>query len=142
LLVEYVPSLHTAVAPLGAPAGAGTVGICDGVVAAVALAGAPPVVGRGVEVREDARVVADVLLLDEDGVCRVDVAVRFALTRLATPPCAEQRPWVDLAVEYVPSLHLAVAPAGAWPSSSAGINMAAAINTGRRVEWGDMRPPG
>jgi hypothetical protein len=31
----------------------------------------------------------------------------------ATPPCFEQAPLADLAVEYVPSPHLNVAPAGA-----------------------------
>jgi hypothetical protein len=51
----------------------------------------------------------------EDGVLALrDAGVdRLAETRIATPPWEEHRPFAAFAVEYVPSLHFAVAPAGA-----------------------------
>ena len=46
-------------------------------------------------------------------VAELDVLVEVVFNSWATPPCAEHRPRELVAVEYVPSLHLAVALAGA-----------------------------
>jgi hypothetical protein len=77
--VEYDPSPQRAVAP------AWTVEC----VVRLDVAGFEGWSVAGVE-----RVVVDLVV----GFFVVD-EVRVALTRLATPPCAEHRPWVDLAVE-------------------------------------------
>jgi hypothetical protein len=67
----------------------------------VAPAGAPP---AAVEV------LAELVVLV---VVELDVLVEVVFNSWATPPWAEQRPRELVAVEYVPSLHLAVALAGA-----------------------------
>lgn len=91
LLVEYVPSLHSAVAPAGAPAGARTVGIWDEVaLPEVGAAGVGAGLGAG-------------------------VAAGAVPSHCATPPWAEQAPFFDLAEEYEPSPQRAVALAGAVP---------------------------
>lgn len=113
LLVEYVPSLQSAVAPAGAPAGARTVGVAagaslrdgDGLGAGAGAVAEADVVLRFVdlvEVLREERGVADVAVVFA-GVRSVEAVDRDdlfrAVIRLATPPCAEHRPFVDVAVE-------------------------------------------
>jgi len=98
LLVEYVPSLQTAVAPAGAPAGARTVGICeaggaelDAADAALGAAGRDELeVGLGLWLVEDVAEAFDVVGRDE---------VFLDVMSLATPPWLEHRPLETVAVE-------------------------------------------
>lgn len=113
LLVEYVPSLQSAVAPAGAPAGARTVGIAagasvpdgDGLGAGDGAVAGAEVVLRFVdlvEVLREERGFAGVAVVFA-GVRSVEAVDRDDLLcveiRLATPPCAEHRPFDDVAVE-------------------------------------------